>query len=87
MAKTDRGRIYIQYGPPDEIESHPSGGKYTRPAEEGGGETVTYAFEQWRYRHIESIGDRIIIEFVDKEKNGEYRMTMDPKGKGRREVK
>ena len=24
--KTDRGRIYIMYGPPDEIESHPSGG-------------------------------------------------------------
>jgi GWxTD domain-containing protein len=24
--KTDRGRIYIMYGKPDEIESHPSGG-------------------------------------------------------------
>src|SRR5713226_2249360 len=35
--KTDRGRIYIKFGPPDEIESHPSGGSYQRPAEEGGG--------------------------------------------------
>ena len=40
--KTDRGRIYITYGPPDEIESHPSGGTYERPPEEGGGETSTY---------------------------------------------
>jgi GWxTD domain-containing protein len=79
--KTDRGRIYIKLGPPDEIESHPSGGKYTRPAQEGGGDTVTYPFEQWLYRHVEGIGERVIIEFVDKEQNGEYRMTMDPKEK------
>src|SRR5579863_5304807 len=51
--KTDRGRTYIQYGPPDEIESHPSGGTYERPAEEGGGETSTFPFEQWRYRYLE----------------------------------
>jgi GWxTD domain-containing protein len=48
--KTDRGMIYIKYGPADEIESHPSGGSYERPQEEGGGETSTYPFEQWRYR-------------------------------------
>src|SRR6266849_5831061 len=29
--KTDRGRIYITFGPPAEIESHPSGGSYERP--------------------------------------------------------
>ena len=63
--KTDRGRIYIDYGPPDEIESHPSGGTYERPYEEGGGSTSTYPFEQWRYRYIEGIGTNIILEFVD----------------------
>ena len=42
--RTDRGRIYIQYGPPDEIESHASGGSYERPMSEGGGETETYPF-------------------------------------------
>src|SRR5678815_5869301 len=26
--KSDRGRIYVMYGPADEIESHPSGGTY-----------------------------------------------------------
>jgi GWxTD domain-containing protein len=76
--KMDRGRIYIQYGPPDEIDSHPSGGSYTRPPEEGGAQTVTYPFEQWRYRFIEGIGNNVILEFVDKEKTGDYRLTMDP---------
>src|SRR5579864_2250214 len=79
--KTDRGRIYIVYGPPDEIESHPSGGTYERPYEEGGGTTSTYPFEQWRYRYIEGIGNDIIIEFVDPTMTGEYPMTMDPSEK------
>ena len=79
--KTDRGRIYIVYGPPDEIESHPSGGSYERPIEEGGGETSTYPFEQWRYRYLEGIGTNIIIEFVDPSMSGEYHMTMDPSEK------
>ena len=76
--KTDRGRIYITYGPPDEIESHPSGGKYEKPAAEGGGTTSTFPFEQWRYRYIEGAGNNVIIEFVDPTMTGEYRMTMDP---------
>jgi len=79
--KTDRGRIYIEYGPADEIESHPSGGTYERPYEEGGGTTSTYPFEQWRYRYIEGIGNNIIIEFVDTTMSGEYHMTMDPSEK------
>jgi GWxTD domain-containing protein len=79
--KTDRGRIYITFGPPDEIESHPSGGTYERPIEEGGGTTSTYPFEQWRYRYIDNIGNDIIIEFVDPTMSGEYRMTMDPSEK------
>ncbi len=79
--KTDRGRIYITFGPPDENESHPSGGSYERPPEEGGGTTSTFPFEQWRYRWIEGIGSDIIIEFVDPTMTGEYRMTMDPSEK------
>lgn len=79
--KTDRGRIYITYGPPAEIESHPSGGSYERPYEEGGGTTSTYPFETWRYRWIEGIGTDINIEFVDPTMTGEYRMTMDPSEK------
>jgi GWxTD domain-containing protein len=79
--KTDRGRIYITFGPPDEIEDHSSGGSYQRPIEEGGGETSTFPFQQWRYRYIEDIGNDIIIEFVDPTMSGEFRMTMDPSEK------
>jgi GWxTD domain-containing protein len=79
--KTDRGRIYITFGPPDDIESHPSGGTYDRPYEEGGGTTSTYPFEQWHYRYIEGVGSNIQIEFVDTTMSGEYHMTMDPSEK------
>src|SRR5580700_4224818 len=75
--KTDRGRIYIVFGPADEIDSHPSGGSYERPMEEGGGETSTFPFEQWRYRYIEGIGQEVIIEFVDTCMCNDYHMTMD----------
>ncbi len=76
--RTDRGRIYIIWGKPDEIESHPTGGMYNRPDSEGGGQTSTYAFEQWRYRYLDGIGNNVIIEFVDPSGTGEYHMTMDP---------
>jgi GWxTD domain-containing protein len=79
--KTDRGRIYITFGPPDEIDSHPSGGTYERPMAEGGGETSTYPFEDWRYRYIDGIGNDVNIEFVDPTMTGEYRLTMDPSEK------
>jgi len=75
--RTDRGRMYIVFGPPDEIESHPSGGSYERPMEEGGGETSTFPFEDWRWRYIEGIGQEVIVEFVDPCMCGEYHMTLD----------
>ena len=78
--RSDRGRIYITFGPPDQIESHPSGGQYDRPLEEGGGTTSTFPFEIWRYRYLEGpdLGNEVVIEFVDPTMTGEYRMTMDP---------
>jgi GWxTD domain-containing protein len=75
--KTDRGRMYIMYGPADEIDSHPSGGSYQRPTEEGGGETSTFPFETWRYRYLEGIGQEVMIEFVDTCMCGDFHMTLD----------
>ncbi len=75
--KTDRGHMYIAYGKPDSIESHPSGGTYDRPMDEGGGTTSTYPFETWHYRYIEGIGENIDIEFVDTCMCGDYHMTID----------
>src|SRR5262245_1770337 len=76
--RTDRGRIYITFGKPDEIESHPAGGAYQRPSWEGGGSTSTYPFETWWYRYIEGIGSDIEIEFVDPSGSGEYRIARSP---------
>ncbi len=75
--RTDRGRIYIMYGPPTSIDSHPMGGPYQRSAEEGGGQTSTFPFEVWRYRYLEGIGQEIEIEFVDDCGCGAYEMTLD----------
>jgi GWxTD domain-containing protein len=75
--RTDRGRIYVMYGPPTSIDSHPMGGPYQRSAEEGGGQTSTFPFEVWRYRYLEGIGQEIEIEFVDDCGCGAYEMTLD----------
>ncbi|HWY43378.1 MAG TPA: GWxTD domain-containing protein [Candidatus Sulfotelmatobacter sp.] len=76
--RTDRGHIYILWGPPDEIESHPTGGTYDRPMWQGGGSTQTYSWELWRYRHLEGISDNVELEFVDPSGSGEYHLTRDP---------
>ena len=75
--RTDRGHIYIAFGKPDSIDSHPSGGSYERPMEEGGGNTSTFPFETWHYRYLEGIGDNIDLEFVDTCMCGDYHMTLD----------
>jgi len=75
--KTDRGHIYIAFGAPDSTDSHPSGGSYTRPMDEGGGETETFPFEIWHYRYLEGIGENIDIEFVDTCQCGDYHFTID----------
>lgn len=59
--QTDRGHIYIVYGPPDEIEAHPRA---------GGGMT-----EIWLYRHGEGIGANATITFVDSTGRGDYRLS------------
>jgi len=73
--RTDRGKIYIIHGPPDEI-SESMGGAYTRPMYEGGGDTATYPFQVWRYREIEGVGSDIELEFVDSTLTGDYKLTL-----------
>jgi GWxTD domain-containing protein len=70
--KTDRGRIYIMYGLPDEIDARRAG---PTPAD-------TYPIQQWRYRWIEGVGNNVIIEF-DANGSGDFHMTMDPSEKDR----
>jgi len=79
--KTDRGQIYIKFGPPDENDSHTSGGPGERDINEGGGETTFFPYERWRYRYLECCGSDITIEFVDPSMTNEYHITMDPSEK------
>ena len=81
--KTDRGKIYIMWGPADEVDSHPTGGNWDRPMDQGGGSTTTYPWETWRYRHLdgEGLGENVELEFVDPSSTGEYHLTMDPSEK------
>ncbi len=79
--KTDRGRIYIMYGPPNEKETHPTGGQYDRPSYHGGGSTTTYPFEVWFYRYLPGVGSGVEIEFVDPTGTGEYRIARSPDDK------
>jgi GWxTD domain-containing protein len=60
---TGRGRVYITYGPPDEIESHPKGGGPGQPAD---------SFEQWLYHHVDALSRDILFEFVDSARDKEY---------------
>jgi GWxTD domain-containing protein len=79
--RTDRGRIYIMYGKPDDLESHTQGETWNRPLDQGGGETQTYAYEDWTYHYIEGIGENVELEFVDPSGTGEFRLTTDPSEK------
>jgi GWxTD domain-containing protein len=76
--RTDRGRMYVAWGKPDEIESYPTGQQYNRQMWEGGGNTTTYPYEVWWYRHLDGVGDDIEIEFVDPSGSGEYRIARTP---------
>lgn len=75
---TDRGRVYIIHGPPDQIESHPNGGVYYRKMHEGGGQTSTYPFEVWWYRYMEGVGSDVELEFVDRNGGNQYKLALDP---------
>jgi GWxTD domain-containing protein len=71
--KTDRGHIYIAYGKPESIDSHPTGGQFH-------GASANYPFEVWHYRSIEGIGDNVDIDFVDTCNCGQYHYTIDHPG-------
>ena len=71
---TDRGRIYVKWGKPNEIESHPTGGQYQSVSYEG----PTFPYETWFYRYLPGVGSGIEIEFVDPSGSGEFRIARNP---------
>ncbi|MBS1494375.1 MAG: GWxTD domain-containing protein [Bacteroidetes bacterium] len=58
--KTDRGRIYVQYGPPDQINHYPF-------------ESDTKAYEEWKYDVLQG---GVEADFIEKEQGtGVYRLV------------
>jgi GWxTD domain-containing protein len=74
--KTDRGRIYIVYGPPDKIDSYPTGLTQENPPD--GADASPRPLEVWRYRYLEGVGQEVVIDFVDVCSCGEYQMKIPP---------
>ena len=64
--RSDRGRIYIVYGPPDEIDDHSAADASSVP------------YIDWTYRYIEGVGTNVKMEFVDTARTHDFKMTSDP---------
>ena len=62
--RTDRGRIYIQWGQPDEIESNEP--------------VADRRVETWRYRYLEGIGENVSLRFADLGLPNGYRLMLQP---------
>ena len=58
--RTDRGRFYILYGPPDSVDSRPGS---TPPS------------EIWRYMFVEGIGRNVVLNFTDNCACGKYQLS------------
>ncbi len=75
---TDRGRMYIVWGPPDEIESHPAGGTYNRDAMRAAADfhlplrALALSLPRGHWQRTS------IIEFVDSCMCSDYHISMDP---------
>lgn len=63
--RTDRGRIYILWGAPDEIQIGPN--KNDQP-------TAT-RWQIWRYRYLDGIGENVEFKFVNTQVNGDYQLS------------
>jgi len=78
--QTDRGHIYIQYGPPDVVVSHPAGESMWRLPKDAP-DNVKYSWESWNYNYIEGLGGKVDFEFVDAAGSGEYLLRIGLKDK------
>ncbi|MCZ6777098.1 MAG: GWxTD domain-containing protein [Ignavibacteria bacterium] len=57
--KTDRGRVYTQYGPPDDYDRHPN-------------ETNSRPYEIWTYHSIQG---GVIFVFVERQSGGDHELV------------
>lgn len=72
--RSDRGRVLIQLGEPDELERHPGS-----LATAGDGTLKeTFPSEAWRYKFVQGIGQNATFVFVDSTGEGIYRLQSNP---------
>jgi GWxTD domain-containing protein len=76
--KTDRGRIYIVYGPPDRIDRNPSPVARGKLQPTSDGSSSGYPYEVWHYQHINGMNRDVTVKFVDTCKCGNYQRQTDP---------
>jgi GWxTD domain-containing protein len=71
--RDDRARIYLQFGPPDEIyhTDHGEPGRQNPKLRQ-------LPVERWVYHFIEGIGKNVIADFTDPSSGGEYHVVVDP---------
>jgi GWxTD domain-containing protein len=62
--KTDRGHVYVVYGPPDSVLRQPANG--ANPPE-----------ELWSYRHMPGADGDVALKFVDRCACGEFVLVSD----------
>ncbi len=77
--RTDRGRTYIMFGPPDFLESNPGGGRgfLFDPS----GPTGEFPSEVWIYRGIPGLKtrlSRIEFTFINYYNSGKYQLVTNP---------
>ena len=60
--QTDLGRIYILFGPPDQIDASKS--------RSGPGTSV----QDWKYRYIDGFGANVVFKFTDYVGDGDFRL-------------
>jgi GWxTD domain-containing protein len=77
--RTDRGRTYIMFGPPDRVDKHFSAAGAESASDFAGVGSIPYDWELWHYRSIEGVGEDIDLKFVDTCACGRFQMPI-PKG-------
>lgn len=65
--ETDRGHVYVVYGPPDSID------RFNGEANNSG-----YPYQIWHYRHVAGENQGMTVRFVDTCQCGDFVRETDP---------
>lgn len=87
--RTDRGMIFIKFGPPDRRQTNPTGGRAYRTKQEliaserenPQQHMTALPYEIWEYRYIKGMGQEISFEFVAKDGSPDYTLALSPDDK------